>query len=100
MYFKNSVPFTERTDLVLPNVEATWAEINLNNKKVLHGCFYIHPRFQEWNLVELCIEQALQSDVAINIDILLRGCPLYSGEVNEQIFQQVHSFIIQSNRFS
>ena len=61
MYFKNSVPFTERTDLVLPNVEATWAEINLNNKKVLLGCFYIHPRFQEWNLVELCIEQALQS---------------------------------------
>ena len=61
MYFKNSVPFTERTDLVIPNVEATWAEINLNNKKVLLGCFYIHPRFQEWNLVELCIEQALQS---------------------------------------
>ena len=39
-------------------------------------------------------------DVAINIDILLRGCPLYSGEVNEQIFRQVHSFIIQSNRFN
>ena len=61
MYFKLNIPFTERSDLTIPNVEALWAEISLCNKKVLIGCFYVHPRFQEWNLVELSIEQALQS---------------------------------------
>ena len=61
IYFKQNVPFIERSDLIIPNVEAVWAEINLCNKKVLVGCFYIHPRFQDWNLVELAIEQALQS---------------------------------------
>ena len=61
MYFKLNVPFTKRSDLIIPNVEALWAEINLCNKKVLIGCFYVHPRFQEWNLVEFAIEQALQA---------------------------------------
>ena len=37
--------------------------------------------------------------IAFDVDILLKGCPLYSDEVNEQIFLVVQSFIIQSNRF-
>ena len=35
-----------------------------------------------------------------NVDILLSGCPLYDNDVNEEIFAQVHNFIIHSNRFS
>ena len=46
MNFKLNIPFTERSDLTIPNVEALWAEISLCNKKVLIGCFYVHPRFQ------------------------------------------------------
>ena len=61
IYFKNSVPFIERNDLLVQNVEAVWAELNLCNRKVLIGSFYIHPRFRNWELVELSVEQALQS---------------------------------------
>ena len=35
-----------------------------------------------------------------NVDILLSGCPLYDNDANEEIFAQVHNFIIHSNRFS
>ena len=42
---KQNVPFIERTDLIILNIEAVWAEINLCNKKILICCFYIHPRF-------------------------------------------------------
>ena len=35
-----------------------------------------------------------------NVDILLSGCPLYEYDVNEEIFAQVHNFIIHSNIFS
>ena len=61
IYFKNSVPFVERNDLTVQNVEAVWGEVNLCNRKVLIGSFYIHPRFRKWELVELSVEQALQS---------------------------------------
>ena len=45
----------------MQNVEAIWAEVILCNRKVLIGSFYIHPRFRNWELVELSVEQALQS---------------------------------------
>jgi hypothetical protein len=61
MYFKQSIPFLQRTDLIVNDVEAVWAEIHLNSKKVLIGCFYLHPRFTDWNSVEYSIEQALES---------------------------------------
>ena len=35
----------------------------------------------------------------INIDIILKGCPLYDNISNEEIFLQVHNFIKKSNRF-
>ena len=35
----------------------------------------------------------------INIDIILKGCPLYDNISNEEIFLQVHKFIMKSNRF-
>ena len=37
--------------------------------------------------------------VAIDVDILLKGCPLYSEQVNGEIFNVVQNFIIRSNRF-
>ena len=40
MYFKQSIPFLQRNDLIVNDVEAVWAEIHLNSKKVLIGCFY------------------------------------------------------------
>ena len=39
-------------------------------------------------------------NIAFDVDILLKGCPLYSDEVNQQIFLVVQSFIIQGNRFN
>lgn len=37
--------------------------------------------------------------VNVNIDILLKGCPLYSDEVNSEIFKLVQKYIHDSNRF-
>ena len=61
IYLKKCIPFFERTDLIIPNLEAIWLEINLCNKKVILGNFYIHPRFTQWNIVEVAIEQATQA---------------------------------------
>ena len=69
MYFKDTIPFVERKDLQIPNLEALWAEVKLSNKKVLIGTFYLHPRFSDWHLVEYAIEQAAQ----ICPDLLLLG---------------------------
>ena len=38
-------------------------------------------------------------NVAYNVETLLKGCPLYSEEVNGEIFSKVHKFIIESKRF-
>ena len=38
-------------------------------------------------------------NIAYDLDILLKGCPLFSDEINEQIFLAVQNFITQSNRF-
>ena len=40
-----------------------------------------------------------QINVPFNIDTLLRGCPLYSDDINGEIFSAVQSFIHQSRRF-
>ena len=61
MYFKDNVPFVERTDLFLPNLEIIWAEVKLSNKSTLIGNFYLHPRFSEWHIVEYAIERAIQT---------------------------------------
>ena len=37
--------------------------------------------------------------VPYNIDILLKGCPLYSDDVNREIFLEVHNFILKTKRF-
>ena len=60
MYFKNSVPFTERTDLVIPNVEATWAEINLTTKKYCSAVSIYIPGFKNGNLMN-CVLNRLSS---------------------------------------
>ena len=40
-------------------------------------------------------------DVAFDVDILLKDCPLYSDDINRRIFPlMMQSFIIQSYRFS
>ena len=36
----------------------------------------------------------------INIDVLLKGCPLYGDEANIDIFRAVHEFIKKSNRYT
>ena len=69
VYVKNNIPFNERADLYIPNLEAIWIEVNLGNRKVLIGTFYIHPRFDNWNIVELSIEQAIH----ISSNIILLG---------------------------
>ena len=68
--------FCLRTDLIIPNLEAAWVEVNLCNKKVLIGSFYIHPRFSDWGLVEVAIEQA--SQVCTNLILL--------GDFNQDMF--------------
>ena len=61
VYISKSVPFVERKELQVPNLEAIWAEVHLSKMKVLIGTFYIHPRFADWNLVNLAIDQAIQT---------------------------------------
>ena len=34
IYLKKCIPFIERTELIIPNLEAIWVEVNLCNKKV------------------------------------------------------------------
>ena len=58
-YFRTSVPFIERPELLVQGVEAVWAEVVLNKKRLLVGTFYIHPRFEDWDLVKISIEQAI-----------------------------------------
>ena len=38
-------------------------------------------------------------NVAYNTEILLKGCPFYSDDVNGEIFNTVHRFIVGSKRF-
>ena len=38
-------------------------------------------------------------NIAYNVEILLKGCPLYSEDVNREIFSKVHKFIIERKRF-
>ena len=45
IYLKKRIPFIERTDLTIPNLEPIWVEVNLCNKKVIIGKFYINSRF-------------------------------------------------------
>ena len=40
-----------------------------------------------------------QLNYNINIEILLKGCPLYDDRVNGEIFAAVHNFIQNSQRF-
>ena len=69
VYIKNNIPFNERADLYIPNLEAIGIEENLGNKKVLICTFNIHPRFDNWNIVELSIEQTIH----ISSNIILLG---------------------------
>ena len=39
-------------------------------------------------------------NVAVNAEILLNGCPMHSDQVNGEIFNKVHKFIIDSKGFS
>ena len=39
IYFKKCIPFVERKDLYIPNLEAVWVEVNLCNKNILVGSF-------------------------------------------------------------
>ena len=39
-------------------------------------------------------------NVAVNTEILIKGCPMYSDQVNGEIFNKVNKFIIDSKRFS
>jgi hypothetical protein len=47
MYFKESVPFLQRNDPIVNDMEAVWAETYLNSRKVLIGCFYTYPIFTD-----------------------------------------------------
>ena len=76
IYIKQCIPFFERTELIISNLEAAWVEVNLCNKKVLIGSFYIHPRFSDWDLVEVAIEQS--SQVCSNLILL--------GDFNQDMF--------------
>ena len=38
-------------------------------------------------------------NVAYNTETLLKGCPLYSDDVNGETFNIVHKFIVESKRF-
>ena len=60
MYFKNTIPFIIHRELEIPNLEVIWAEVSLKGKRLLIGTFYIHPRFSDWDLIDLSIEQAIQ----------------------------------------
>ena len=60
MYFKNTIPFIIHRELEILNLEVIWAEVSLKGKRLLIGTFYIHPRFSDWNLIDLSIEQAIQ----------------------------------------
>ena len=52
------------------------------------------------NYIDIRNDTINSLNIAYNTDILLKGCPLYSDDINEQIFLAVQTFIIQSNRFS
>ena len=52
------------------------------------------------NYIDIRNDTINSLNIAFNTDILLKGCPLYSDDINEQIFLAVQTFIIQSNRFS
>ena len=81
VYFHKNIPFLERKELHIPNLEILWAEIILNNKKVLLGTCYLHPRFNDWDAVRLAIDQAAQS------------CPniILIGDFNQNMLEESKS---------
>ena len=81
VYFHKTFPFLERKELHIPNLEILWAEIILNNKKVLLGTCYLHSRFNDWDAVRLAIDQAMQS------------CPniILIGDFNQNMLEESKS---------
>ena len=81
VYFHKNIPFVERKELYIPNLEVLWAEIVLNGKKVLLGTCYLHPRFNNWDVVRLAIDQA--SQICPNIILI--------GDFNQNMLDETKS---------
>ena len=81
VYISKHIPFIDRTDLLVNNLEAVWVEIIFNNKKILIGTFYLHPRFNDWDLVRFSIDQAFLT------------CPniILLGDFNENMLEEAKS---------
>ena len=69
------------------------------------NCVCGEPETAEHYLLHCRLHNAIRSTTIhqlnynINIEILLKGCPLYDDRVNGEIFAAVHNFIQNSQRF-
>jgi len=63
IYVKNYLCCKERTDLLIPNLEATWIETKLNQETILIGSFYRPPSapVAYWQLIDSSIKQVMNT---------------------------------------
>ena len=69
IYIRNCIPYKERPDLTIPNLEAVWAEIVIKNEPFLIGSFYRPPSslVPYWRLIDESIKQAMSTPTKIFI---------------------------------
>jgi hypothetical protein len=93
LYIRENIIGKERADLQIPDLEAIWAEILVENRKILIGCMYRPPNAPAayWNKVEASLEQAKSTGTN---HIFLLGdlnCNMFTkGNKLHQILDDLH----------
>ena len=63
IYFSSKLIAPQRTDLIHPDIEATWLELSLpNRKKLLVGSIYRPPNMV-CNDFKICLESILEKNI-------------------------------------
>jgi exonuclease III len=93
LYTRENIIVKERADLHIPDLEAIWAEILVENRKILICCMYRPPNALAgyWNKVEASLEQA--KSTGINHIFLLGdlNCNMFvKGNTLNQILEDMH----------
>ena len=107
VYIKNDIPYIQRTDLEILNIECVWVEIRLHGKRLLVGTYYRPPNSDIAVLtnIENSIDLAIDTEIS---DIIILGDfnldmnkPNTSNKINN-ICQQynLHQLIREPTHFT
>ncbi len=73
IYYSSKLLARQRTDLIHPDIEATWLEILLPNRKKLLICSIYRPPNMIYNNFKVCFESILEKTSTEGTELLLFG---------------------------